>query len=326
MKRSHFLDQRSDASTDLPIALYHAFTRTPYSGSPAAIILNAQTLNQVDRAQTARELGLPATAFVEEVGDNRVVVQFFSAVMELPMCGHGTLCLVSSLCDSGLLVAKEDTWTELTLVLPKGEAQVVYRLTQDERTEVLLDVAPAKMERPDLDEDRLAFLLGVSRGDFSKTTPLAVARADFIHLCLPMAGLTEIGKITPDFAALAEFCRENGLETVAAYTTETVDASNDIHVRDFCPAVGVSESAAAGTTNAALAACLMDKRQLQPISDGRYQVRAEQGIELGRPSQITSHIEANNGEVRRLQVGGIASRVMVGYITPLTHSGGGVQT
>ena len=124
---------------------------------------------------------------------------------------------------------------------------------------------------------------------------------DFTHLCLPMRDLKAMGDLSPDFETLSKFCISNGLETVAAFSTAVVDKSCDLHVRDFCPAVGVAESAAAGTTNAALSTYLFQKGLFKPCGDGNLQIKAEQGIELGRPSQVTTRIEEKNGDIKRLQ-------------------------
>ena len=65
---------------DVPFAMYDAFTDVPYSGSQAAIILNASNISSENRARIAREIGAPATAFVNAVNGNRIEAQFFSTV------------------------------------------------------------------------------------------------------------------------------------------------------------------------------------------------------------------------------------------------------
>ena len=113
---------------------------------------------------------------------------------------------------------------------------------------------------------------------------------------------------------MVAYCHSHNIETIAVFCSQTEAADADLHVRDFCPAVGVSESAAAGTTNAALSTYLL-RHDLLP-RDEPLQVIAEQGIELGRPSRIESRIEFDNGHIARLQVGGIATRVFQGRIYP----------
>lgn len=300
--------------TDLPFSMYDAFTAVPYSGSQSAIVLNASTISPENRIRIAREIGVPATSFVDAIDGNRITVQFYSTVMELPMCGHGTICLMTRLIESGCLPCDEEGWHVAVLDLPKGEAWVEYRHNETDGIDVMLDVAVPEFTAANLDIKELTQILGVNLTDISADMPLEVANADFIHLCLPMRGLDAMRTLQPDFSALANFCVSNRLDTVAAFSSEVVDQSCNLHVRDFCPAVGVTESAAAGTTNAALSTYLLRNGSVQVNSAGNVQLRAEQGIELGRPSNVTTIIESKDGSVARLQVGGVATRIIDGVL------------
>ena len=112
---------------------------------------------------------------------------------------------------------------------------------------------------------------------------------------------------------MIEFCHAYGIETIAVFCTEVENAQCRIHVRDFCPAVGVSESAAAGTTNAALTSYLV-RHEMVPTESEVITVNAEQGLELGRPSSIQSRVTLSNQKISRLQVGGVATRVLDGHV------------
>ena len=138
-------------------------------------------------------------------------------------------------------------------------------------------------------------------------------RGDFVHLVLPLRGLGDIQSIKPDFAGIVDFCHRHGIETIAAFCTEVIDPQADLHVRDFCPAVGVAESAAAGTTNAALSAYLLRQRRVRRDRKP-LRIVAEQGLELGRPSSIQSLLSMNGDSIERLQVGGVATRVADGQV------------
>jgi predicted PhzF superfamily epimerase YddE/YHI9 len=76
----------------------------------------------------------------------------------------------------------------------------------------------------------------------------------------------------------------------------------------------VSESAAAGTTNAALSSYLLRNGRIHADIEGKVQVRAEQGIELGRPRMVKTRIKIKDEHITRLQVGGVASRIIEGVL------------
>ena len=114
-------------------------------------------------------------------------------------------------------------------------------------------------------------------------------------------------KIKPDFPAIISFCHEYGLQTLALFCTETEHPGKDIHVRDFCPAVGVYESAAAGTTNAAIAGYIFRHNLLKAQSSKVLEITAEQGLEIGKPSQIFSSLLLENTTIKKQLVSGIAT-------------------
>ncbi len=292
------------------LALYDAFTEVAFGGSQAAIITDAEGIEPEQRQRIAREIGMPATAFVDAYGPDWIKLQFMSTVMELPMCGHGTLCLLTHMLESGLITAAAD----VELRLPKSTARVSLSKTDSGRFQVMLDITPPRFEAAPPHSGELLGLLGLDAAALSPELPLETARGDFIHLVVPLAGLAEMRAIRPDFAGMVQFCHAHGIETIAVFCLDCEDPDKQLHLRDFCPAVGVSESAAAGTTNAALTSYLLRHSRVH-IDNGRCSVNAEQGIELGRPSSIQSQVSLDSaGGIARLQVGGIATRVFQGEI------------
>ena len=184
----------------------------------------------------------------------------------------------------------------------------------DGRPLVMLDIAPPSFRRDQLDLDRLARLLALDRGDFGRDWPMETVGGDFVHQVVPVRDLAAMRRVVPDFTGLVAFCYDHGLQTVALFCTEVERPGSTIHVRDFCPAVGVAESAAAGTTNAALTSYLIRHCIARPNGDGRVVVEAEQGLEIGRPSSIRSVATLEGDTVARLQVGGVATKVMDGQL------------
>jgi len=289
-----------------PFAAYDAFSPTAFGGSQAAIVTDAGAIDRAQRQRIAREIGMPATAFVDDFGEDWIKVQFMSTVMELPMCGHGTLCLLTHMLETGMMQA----CGEVELRLPKSNARVSISETDGGRVQVMLDIKPPGFEAAPPHSGELLQVLGLDADALSEQLPLETARSDFIHLVVPLTGLEAMRAIRPNFSGMIEFCQSHGIETIAVFCREVEAPGYDLHVRDFCPAVGVSESAAAGTTNAALTSYLVRHALL---GDGtEITVKAEQGLELGRPSSIQSRVSLQHGQISRLQVGGVATVVFKG--------------
>ncbi|MDH3635942.1 MAG: PhzF family phenazine biosynthesis protein [Gammaproteobacteria bacterium] len=296
-----------------PFALYDAFSATVFGGSQAAVITDAKTIKSAERQRIAREIGMPATAFVDDYGDDWIQVQFMSTVMELPMCGHGTICLLTHLLESERIRLDQQLTREVELRLPRSTATVELSARRDARYQVMLDIIPPRFEAPPPHTGALLKVLGLEASALANDLPLETARGDFIHLVVPLTGLEAIRAIEPDFNGMIEFCHAYGVETIAVFCSEVENSANSIHVRDFCPAVGVSESAAAGTTNATLASYLVRHDMVTADAD-IITVNAEQGLELGRPSSVQSRVTLIGQEIDRLQVGGVATRVLDGQV------------
>ena len=301
-----------------PFAQYDAFSATPFGGSQAAIITDAATISLQDRHRLAREIGLPATAFVDRFDDKSVNVQFISTVMELPMCGHGTVCLMTRLCEPGFIAwNSENVHGEnvhcVILNLPNGQARVELHSQQDNRPLVYLDTMPSNFRDQKQDIPRLSRILNLDSEEISRELPVEVAVGDFTHLIVPVDTLHTMQKIVPDFSAIIAYCHDYDIETVVVFTRQVEIPGNHVHVRDFCPAVGVPESAAAGTTNAALGTYLIRHQLIEP-AQGQIEIRVEQGHEIERPSSIQVIASVSQDQISRLQVGGVATKIMEGEV------------
>lgn len=296
---------------EIPFSLYDAFTDKALGGSQGGVIVTDGELDAKLRQNIAFEVGAAATAFVSAYDATSITTRFHSTITEYGMCGHGTLCMITQMLEEEVFAWSEKEYLKLDLKLPSSTACVEIYKNKDNLAQIMLDINAAKFEANSSDTARLASLLSISMDNFDKTVPIELGRGDFTHLIVPINGLDAMSSMKPDFSGLVKFCKEFGIQTVACFSKETVDKNNTIHVRDFCPAVGVNESAAAGTTNAALSAYLF-RNDLCDKSQDVINIRAEQGIEMGRPSLVQSIIHHSKGEISRIQVGGVAVKTISG--------------
>lgn len=298
----------------IPFALYDAFSDLVFGGSQAGLVSDAARLDADTRQRIANEIGAPATGFIIACSAGSISARFHSTKKEYPMCGHGTICMMTQMVEQGILNWNGGDSIDVELILPTTSAAVEIYRRHDNRVLVMLDISPPVFRQDHLDLERLAGLLGIGLEDCRQEWPLETATGDFIHLVLPARDLAVMRCINPDFDGLTRFCQEYEIDSVAVFCTEVERPGNTLHVRDFCPAVGVPESAAAGTTNAALTAYLVRHAIVKGNSDGQLVVESEQGHEIGRPSSIRSVVSIDDGSIVRLQVGGVATKVMDGQL------------
>jgi trans-2,3-dihydro-3-hydroxyanthranilate isomerase len=301
----------------LPYTVYGAFTGVAFGGSPAACVLEAGELNDLQRHQIARELGIPATAFVENIDGYNIQLRFRSPTTEYPMCGHGTICLISHLIDKGLINPTNDNETEfeVTLKLPTTEARVEVNQQPNQKPEIWLDIKQAKIESCSVDNQHLQECLGLEADSFHPTLPIKRAVSDFRHIIVPLASLNAMQSIQADFSLMTQLSNQNNVDTIVVFCLETLDPLKNLHVRDFCPAVGSPESAATGTSNASLCSYLIEQGLFSIPDNQRLELLIEQGYEMGRPSLVQAKLTFQQNQLSRIQIGGVASRVFDGSIS-----------
>jgi len=298
--------------TTLQLASYDCFSAEPFGGNIAFMIAGAAALDESRMKRIAREFGVPATCFIQEIAKDGVRARFFAPGAELPMCGHGTMGLYTWLFEEGHLTWGDAERMTSSLTTPLRTAPVALTRQPDGRPLVMLDLNLPAFTASDVDADRLAGLLGCTPAAFDIALPLETATADFVHLVVALTSLDDLLALQLDFGGLAALCRQHGIGTVICWTRETRDAASAWHCRDFCPALGVDEAPAVGTSNGALAAYLV--RHGVIAGGGVHAVEAEQGIAVGRPSRIHLEIDVEDSHARTIRVGGMATRMISGAI------------
>ncbi len=298
----------------LPFSLYDAFTDRAFGGSQAAIIFNAAWIDSDTRLTIARELNFPATCFVTNYSNRSVTVRFQSTEKDYPMCGHGTICLMTHMLEKDILTWQEGGRIDVQLFVGSANTMVEMYKREDGRPIVMLDIQPPSFQSVTLDTKNLVTFLGAKTDQFHMELPIELAIGDFTHLVVPISDLDAMRRIRPDFFGLKQFCLDHSFDTVVVFCREVVQSGYDVHLRDFCPAVGVAESAASGTTNAALTSYLIRHKLIRAESAKQLIIVAEQGLEINRPSSIQSIVTLNDGTITRLQVGGVAAKVLEGKL------------
>jgi trans-2,3-dihydro-3-hydroxyanthranilate isomerase len=119
-------------------------------------------------------------------------------------------------------------------------------------------------------------------------------------LVLPVASVLAAESASLDTAVWSRLLnRDSDSRMVYVVAPGGRGAGVDFHVRMFGPSVGVPEDAATGSAAAALGAYLGRR-----LPDGEYSFALEQGLEMGRPSQLSLGLHVQGGEATRVTVGG----------------------
>ena len=291
-------------SKDLPFFVYDCFTDTRFGGNIGGIVFNAGGLSVDDMQNIAREINAPVTGFVTDQKARNITARFFMPGAEIAMCGHVTVGLFSHL-------STDRGDGEFTLTCGAGKVTATVTTDAGALPTVMMQAALPSLKPANLSNPDLAEALGLPAKAFTPLNPPEIAEAGLTHLFVQLATAQAVDSLTPDFTKLTALSKACGVQTVACFAMLNSGPGHRLHIRDFCPAVGVDEVPASGTTNGALMGYLL-RHGLLP--DGAQTVLAAQGVKLGRPSLIRCETDAAKGTLTQVRIGGQAVASLQGTV------------
>jgi PhzF family phenazine biosynthesis protein len=212
----------------LPLFHVDAFTRTPFAGNSAAVCILDEPREDTWLQRVASEMNLAATAFLYSQDDG-YRLRWFSAQVELELCGHGTLASAHVLWEQGYLAsdAQARFYTKGGFLTAKRDGEWIE-----------LDF-PAKPEEEAKAQTALVESLAV--------TPLYVGKSQLDYL-VEVASEEIVRTVQPNFEQLAKFPTRGVIVTAAAKPGSEYDFVS----RFFCPSVGINEDPVTGSAHCVL--------------------------------------------------------------------------
>ncbi|MFL1462834.1 PhzF family phenazine biosynthesis protein [Roseococcus sp. DSY-14] len=271
------------------------FTRTRFGGNPLAVVHGAEALDGPAMQAIAREFNLSETLFVLPArdGDEDAFVRIFTPFAELPFAGHPNV-------GAAALLARR--WGRAGALRLGQAAGIVVAEVTGEGAEI---AAPQPLAiGPVLDPAAVAACAGLPEGaiHLNGHMPLVAGCGTPFALAEVEDAATLAGAL-PDAAAFARHLPE--LPGLLLHAPLGVGRRR---VRVFAPLIGVGEDPATGGANVALAGLLLELN-----GGATLRLEVEQGVEMGRPSEL--HLAAQRGEDGiRVRVGGGVVPVSRGVI------------
>ena len=100
--------------------------------------------------------------------------------------------------------------------------------------------------------------------------------------------------------------------TFAAYIyARAAEGRDSFKARLYAPGEGIAEDPATGLAAAALPGQI---HYCEKLADGKHSWRIAQGVEMGRPSSLTTEAEIKNGLIEVVRVGGQAVSIAQGIL------------
>lgn len=263
------------------ILRYVAFSTDPAGGNPAGVVLDARGMAADLMQATAAEIGFSETAFLEDLGNGRHAVRYFSPRAEVPFCGHATIA-------AAVAHAERNGTGTMCLVTIAGEVPVTTEVRDGQIVATLTSVAPRLAPLPDDDLATLLTIFDWDRGDLDPTLPPRVAYAGVWHPILAADLRGRLADLEYNVAALTTFMAHHEWTTINLIWRESPTM---FHARNPFPPGGVFEDPATGAAAAALGGYL---RELGLV-DLPATLTIHQGDDMGRPGILMVEIPAEPG-------------------------------
>src|SRR3954451_13598005 len=257
---------------------YAAFTETPEGGNPAGVVLDATSLTDEDMQRIAKEVGYSESAFVTRRAEGEYDVRYFSPEAEVPFCGHATIATAVALAD-------RDGAGTLTFHTMAGAVPIETTPT----TATLTSVVPHVEDPPAGLLEQALTALGWSEDELDPELPPKIGFAGARHLILAARTRQRLANLDYDFDTLKQLMLAHDLTTVDLVHKEddtTYDARNPF------PVGGVVEDPATGAAAAAFGAYLKQIKQITGT------ITIHQGVDMGRPSELTVEISPERKTIR----------------------------
>ncbi len=228
-----------------------SFTREPFAGNPAAVVILQQAADKQWMQNVAREINLSETAFLVPRG-SEFDLRWFTPSVEVNLCGHATLASAHILWEVGVLDARAEArfHTKSGLLSAK---------LADDLIEMDFPATPANAVGG---APKLVAALGVD--------PIWTGRNDEDFL-IEVESEKAVEEATPDFRALRK-ASPRGVIITSKTTREGIDFVS----RFFAPAAGIDEDPVTGSAHCTLAPYWADKLG-KPEMTG-YQASARGGV------------------------------------------------
>jgi len=252
------------------------FARRQLEGNQLAVFPDAAGLTNEEMQALARETHFSETTFIlsDKPGPKGFPVRIFTPAREVPFAGHPTLGTAWVIWDRFLARQADRVVLDLAVGAVPVEVAAGEKLVMTQVPPQFGGCASAA---------DAARVLGLEPGDIDGRFPIQEVSTGLWFLIVPVRTLDAMRRMVVDLAAHNRLIAGMQAKAVLAFCSETVNLDCRLHVRVFCPYYDVPEDPATGSASGCLCAWLVKHRFFgRPAVD----IATEQGLEMGRPSQL----------------------------------------
>jgi trans-2,3-dihydro-3-hydroxyanthranilate isomerase len=306
--------------TEVAYEVVDVFTATRFGGNPLAVIPDAGRVEETLMQRIAAEFGYSETSFVLPPVDpqHTAHVRIFTPTAEVPFAGHPNVGTAFVLARRGAVFG-QPVGDQMRFEERAGVVGVT--ILRGEGTEGAVTGAAITAPRPlevgqEVAVDLVAACASLAPEDVDITTHAPrVVSVGLPFVVAELSGRAALVRARPNVArfaaADAAVPLPDGGFALFLYVPMP-DTPQQLSARMFAPLDNVLEDPATGSASAALAAYRV---ALMPEDDADVALTVEQGVDMGRPSQLRLRVHKAGGVVRQVVVAGDCVPVMRGELS-----------
>ena len=282
------------------------FSSTPFGGNQLAVLPDAVGISTEGMQKIAREFNFGETAFVLPKNDpNTYRVRIFSPRTELDFAGHpsvGTACALVitqhvRLRDPVRLILEENVGPVIVDVAPRNGGL--------HGTLTLSGKIDAPTGAPSLTD--LAAVLSIEPREVSQVFFAGVG----VPFCFAQLKSNEaVDRAMMNRSAWAATLSQAWSPHIFFFAGNLQDGGQ-LYARMWAPALGIEEDAATGAACAALVGAMASRPDFGGTA---YRLSIQQGVSMGRRSEIEAEARTSDGVVTSVSVGGATAYIASGEI------------
>ena len=291
---------------DITVYQVDAFTKRLFSGNPAGVVPNADSLDEAVMQNIARELNNSETAFIinKPTSEYDIEVRFFTPTNEVPICGHATI-------SAHYVYAKEKSLTE-GKIIQKTKAGIlpVEIVPEENDTRIVMTQAGIVFGNriEGKDKDHLLEGLGLSNSDLDESLPIQIVSTGHSKVMVPIKRKKILDGIRVKNEVLSNLSQNIGCNGYFVFTFDSQEEQVLTSGRMFAPAIGINEDPVTGNANGPLGAYLTHYNKIEKRESG-FTFLVKQGEAIGRKGYMKVHVYSRNDEPELIKISGNAKIV-----------------
>lgn len=253
---------------------YDAFSKKPGMGNSAGIVLNGDELTEEEMQEIAYKVGFNETVFLLTSICADYQCRFFTPGQEVPLCGHGTIAMLSALKTNGLLMDKSVIMVETKAGILRLEVS-----TDNGEAFISMEQAPAKFETFSGSKLEVADSMGISEEEIDERFPIVYGSTGSWTLLVPIKELKSFERMVPKNERFPSLLEKYPRASLHPFCLETYHEEALMHGRHFSSFYsGIEEDSVTGTASGAMGA------YFTKYIDDRSEIKMtiEQGQEIGK--------------------------------------------